>query len=74
LAGAPDGELPRLLVGIAVIVLVARVLTVIPCVGDLAFQAIYLASFALAVGSWFVARRRPPQEPVLLPAPVTSAA
>jgi hypothetical protein len=70
LTGAVDGELPRLLVGIAVIVLVARVLTVIPCVGDLLFQVIFLTSFALAVGSWIVARRRPPQEPALLPAPI----
>lgn len=70
MTGVVDGELPRLLVGIAVIVLVARILVVIPCVGDLVFQVIFLTSFALAVGGWIVARRRPPQEPVLLPVPV----
>jgi hypothetical protein len=68
-----QGELPHLLLGIAVIVLVARVLTVIPCIGDLIFQGIFLASLALSVGSWFLARRRPPQEPALLPAPVVPA-
>lgn len=74
MTGAVDGELPRLLVGVAVIVLAARILSVIPCAGDLAFQVIYLASLALSVGSWFVARRRPPQEPALLPTPVSTAA
>jgi hypothetical protein len=67
------GELPRLLLGIAAIVLVARVLTVIPCVGDLAFQVIFLLSFMLAVGSWLLARRRPPQEPASLPVPIVPA-
>jgi hypothetical protein len=71
--GAPDGELPRLLVGIATIVLVGRVLVVIPCAGALAFQVIFLGSFILSVGGWFLARRRPPQEPALLPAPVAPA-
>jgi hypothetical protein len=70
--GALDGELPRLLVGIAVIVLVGRLLTVIPCIGDLAFQMIYLASFVLTVGSWIIARRRP-QPPVLVTAPIIPA-
>jgi cytoskeletal protein CcmA (bactofilin family) len=73
LTGAMQGELPHLLLGIALIVLVARVLTVIPCIGDLIFQVIFLASLALSVGSWFLARRRPPQEPALLPAPVVPA-
>jgi hypothetical protein len=71
--GAVDGELPRLLVGIATIVLAARILAVIPCIGDLAFQVIFLGSFVLAVGSWFLARRHPPAEAVLLPAPVSPA-
>jgi hypothetical protein len=71
--GAPDSELPRLLVGITTIVLVGRVLTLIPCAGDLAFQVIFLGSFILSVGSWFLARQRPPQEPALLPAPVAPA-
>lgn len=63
-----DAELPRLLLGIAAIVLVARLLTVIPCAGDLAFQVIFLASFALSVGGWLLARRRPPEEAALVPA------
>jgi hypothetical protein len=74
MTGVVDGELPRLLVGIAVIVFVGRLLTVIPCVGDLAFQVIFLTSFVLSVGSWFMAKRRPPQEPALLPASIASAA
>jgi hypothetical protein len=68
--GVADGELPRLLLGIAVIVLVGRLLTVIPCIGDLAFQMIYLASFVLIVGSWILARRRPPST-ALVPVPAT---
>ncbi|MCC6456745.1 MAG: polymer-forming cytoskeletal protein [Caldilineaceae bacterium] len=71
--GVVEGDLPSLLLGILVIVLVGRLLTVIPCIGDLAFQLIYLASFALAVGSWFLARRNPAQPPALLPAPVAPA-
>ena len=70
--GMANSELSRLLLGIAAIVLVGRLLTVVPCIGDLAFQVIFLGSFALTVGSWFVARRRPPQEPALLPAPVVA--
>jgi hypothetical protein len=69
LTGGVDGELPRLLVGIAIIVLVARLLTVIPCVGDLAYLMIYLVSFALMVGSWILARRRPAQPSAVLPTP-----
>jgi hypothetical protein len=71
--GVVEGDLPSLLLGIMVIVLVGRLLTVVPCIGDLAFQLIYLASFALAVGSWFLARRNPTQPPALLPAPVAPA-
>lgn len=59
--GIAGGELLQLLIGIAAIVLIARVLTIIPFLGDLAFQMIYLASFALTVGSWILARRRPAQ-------------
>lgn len=73
MTGVADSEFARLLLGITVIVLVGRLLTVIPCIGDLTFQVIYLASFALAAGSWFLARRRPPQEPALLPAPIVPA-
>lgn len=67
--GAVEGELPRLLLGIAAIVLVARVLTVIPCIGDFASLMIYLASFALAVGGWIMTRRRPTSPPAALSAP-----
>jgi hypothetical protein len=74
LTGVPDGPLARLLVGIAAIVLIGRILTVVPCVGDLTFLVLYLASFAVSVGSWLLARRRPPQDDVLLPAPVVPAA
>jgi hypothetical protein len=49
--------------------LVARVLTVVPCVGDLAFQVIFLATFTLSVGSWIALRRRPPQTQVWEAAP-----
>ena len=71
--GIADGELARLLLGITVIVLGARLLTVVPCIGDLAFQMIFLVSFALCVGSWFLARQRPPQEPEALAAPIVPA-
>lgn len=71
--GIADGEVPRLLLGIAVVVLVGRLLTVIPCIGDLAFLMIYLASFALTVGSWLMARRQPPSA-VVLPAPIAQTA
>jgi hypothetical protein len=71
--GIGEGELPRLLLGIAALVLVGRLLTLIPCIGDLTFQVLFLVSLMLTVGGWFVARRRPPQEPALLPAPVAPA-
>lgn len=66
-AGVAGGELLQLLIGIAVIVVTARVLTIIPFVGDLAFQVIYLASFALTLGSWILVRRRPAQVTPALP-------
>jgi hypothetical protein len=56
--GAVRGELAALLLGVVVIVLVARLLALVPCVGGLAAWAIYLLSFALAVGGWLGARRR----------------
>lgn len=55
---AARGDLPSLLIGVVAIVLLGRVLQLIPCVGELAYRAIYLVSFALAVGSWLLARRR----------------
>jgi hypothetical protein len=42
-------------------------------VGDLLFQVIFLSSFALVVGAWFVARRNPPQQPTIPPATVAPA-
>jgi hypothetical protein len=57
--GGPRGDLATLLIGIATIVLAGRLISLVPCVGDLTFWAIYLLSFALAVGSWLLARRRP---------------
>lgn len=62
--GTMQGDLPSLLVGVVAIVLVGRVLQLVPCLGDLAYRAIYLASFALAVGSWLLARRRGSARPV----------
>jgi hypothetical protein len=70
--GLDVGELPRLLLGIVAIVLVGRLLTVIPCIGDLTFLVLYLVSFALTVGSWVLVRWRPsrPSSPVVAqPAP-----
>ena len=52
LTGTVDGDLPRLLLGITVIVLGCRLLTVIPCLGDLLFQVIFLVSFALSVEAY----------------------
>jgi len=62
MVGSRDGDLAHLLLGIAVIVLICRLLTVIPCLGDLVFQVIFLVSFALTVGSWLLRLRRPPQQ------------
>jgi len=53
------GDLASLLLGVAAIVIVGRVVSLVPCVGELTFRAIYLVSFALAVGSLLLARRRP---------------
>lgn len=56
--GAGQGDLVALLLGIALIVLVGRLLALIPCVGPLAYRMVYLLSFALAVGSWLMTLRR----------------
>lgn len=56
--GAVTGDLPAMLLGIVTIVLAARLLALIPCAGGLASLAIYLLSFALAVGSWLMVQRR----------------
>ena len=74
LTGLGDGELAHLLIGIAVIVLVGRLLLVVPCVGALTFQVMYLASLALSIGAWFLARRRPPADTNLLSASAAPAA
>jgi hypothetical protein len=68
-----SGDLFHLLLGTAVIVMVCRLLTVIPCLGDLLFQVIFLVSFALTVGSWLLRLRRPPQETALTPVTATPA-
>lgn len=62
--GAFDTELAQLLVGIVAIVVVARLLMLIPCVGELAYRVIYLASFAFAVGGWLLARRQAQDAPL----------
>ncbi len=57
--GIVRGDLATLLLGIATIVVVGRLIALIPCVGDLTSGAIYMLSFALAVGSCLLARQRP---------------
>jgi hypothetical protein len=42
--------------GVLLIVLVARLLSVAPCIGALAAGVIYLLSFAFTLGGWFKAR------------------
>jgi hypothetical protein len=54
--GAFEGELAHLLVGITAIVLGGRLLTLIPCIGTLAFQVIYMQSFIFLVGGWLLLR------------------
>jgi cytoskeletal protein CcmA (bactofilin family) len=56
--GRELGNLATIFLGVAVIVLVGRLLTFIPFLGELAFRAVYLLSFALAVGAWILARRQ----------------
>jgi cytoskeletal protein CcmA (bactofilin family) len=72
-AGVVQGDLAQLLVGIAVIVLAGRLLALVPCVGELAFRVVYLASFALAVGSWALLRRGPTVPVAATPAPAEAA-
>lgn len=69
--GVGRGDVIALVLGIAVIVLLARVLVFIPFVGELVFRALYLLSFALAVGAWLLERRKPTVAAVL---PVTETA
>lgn len=58
MTGTVQGDLPAMLLGIALIVLVGRLLALVPCVGELAYRVIYLLSFVLAVGSWLLVQRR----------------
>ena len=67
MSGVVEGDLQHLLLGIGVIVLVGRLLIVVPCVGSLFFQVVYLVSLALGVGAWFLAQRGIRHEPPLLP-------
>lgn len=69
--GYVTGELVALWVGTLAIVILARVLLLIPCVGALAAGLLYLASFVLAVGGLFLARRRAGAAPVLALAPAS---
>lgn len=57
--GRWTNELGALLIGVLAIVLVARLFSVIPCVGAVVAGLIYLLSFALALGSLIVSRRQP---------------
>jgi hypothetical protein len=60
------GGLAAYLVGALAIVIVARLISLIPCVGVLLAGAIYLLSFALALGGIILSRRRVPvTEPLL---------
>lgn len=72
--GLVKGDLPALFLGIAAIVLVGRLLIFVPFLGELAFRAVYLLSFALAVGAWIVTLRRPApvEPPVSLAAPAAA--
>lgn len=67
--GAVRGDLAAMLLGIAVIVLVGRLVALIPCVGELVYRGIYLLSFALAVGSWLMVQRRKRVPPAAQPVP-----
>lgn len=62
--GYVTGELVALWAGALAIVILARVLLLIPCVGPLAAGLLYLASFVLAVGGLIQARRRASVAPV----------
>lgn len=56
--GYPIGPLPTLLSGVLLIVLLARVISVIPFLGTLVAGVIYLICFALTLGSLIVGRRQ----------------
>lgn len=56
--GRLTGTLATLLIGTLSLVLVARLISVIPCVGGVVAALIYLLSFALALGGIVVSRRQ----------------
>jgi len=56
--GRLTGTLATLLIGALSLVLVARLISVIPCVGGVVAALIYLLSFALALGGIVVSRRQ----------------
>jgi cytoskeletal protein CcmA (bactofilin family) len=56
-AGRQSTPLVALLVGTVLIVVIARLLALIPCLGILTYGVIYLASFALAAGGLLLSRR-----------------
>ncbi|RIK36008.1 MAG: hypothetical protein DCC55_28625 [Chloroflexi bacterium] len=68
--GYATGELVALWVGTLAIVVLARVLLLVPCVGAVAAGLLYLVSFVLAVGGLILTRRQPRAEV----APATSPA
>lgn len=57
--GYPLAPLPLLIIGTLAIVLLARLLALIPCVGMVMAGMLYLVSFALTLGSLGVGRRSP---------------
>jgi hypothetical protein len=59
--GYVSGRLLAMLAGVLLIVLVARLVTVIPCIGVLTASVIYLLSFVMALGGLILARRQQAQ-------------
>ena len=59
--GYVSGRLLAMLAGVLLIVLVARLVTVVPCIGVLTASVIYLLSFVMALGGLILARRQQAQ-------------
>ncbi len=57
--GYIQSDLLALIAGTLIVVLVARLLAPIPCVGALGAGVIYLVSFVLMLGGWILTRRQP---------------
>lgn len=55
--GYVASALPALVAGVLVIVLLARLVSLVPCFGPLTVSVIYLLSYALALGGLILARR-----------------